>query len=172
MSTERQPAASEISAIFRTPRRGTPAERSPNSDLPGSLEEQVRRNQGSVILVARRYPAEELRATGPYPERAAMLAQHIELLRTAIDLLPEREQVVFQHRFGLDGAQVLTLQELGRTLGRARPADRAECTRYTRAARRGPPRARVATREPHNERVNCARRTWRDRRQAARHVAP
>jgi RNA polymerase primary sigma factor len=214
MSSEQQAGASQVSAIFRNLRRGACAERSEEPRPPSSLDELVSRNQGFVIVVARRYrgfgipledlinagnmglveaarrfdpsrgaqfvtyavwwirkmiceavsreavivfvpsyqrrlarrvagadeplrrireirldetgdrgdrgPRRELRTTEPDPEHAAMLSQNIERLRAALAVLPRRERLVLQHRYGLDGATELSLHEIGRTLGVSR----------------------------------------------------
>lgn len=54
------------------------------------------------------------------PELATIRAQDLERLRAALNLLPERERLVLQHRFGLDGGPELTLKDVGQALGISR----------------------------------------------------
>jgi RNA polymerase sigma factor (sigma-70 family) len=51
------------------------------------------------------------------PDVALLLKQGLRLLRCALDELPERERVVIEGRYGLNGQTERTLQDLGAQLG-------------------------------------------------------
>jgi RNA polymerase primary sigma factor len=54
---------------------------------------------------------------GPGPEEEVELAQRQEALQLALERLPDRERLVIQMRFGLDGHRHAPLREAGRELG-------------------------------------------------------
>ena len=53
--------------------------------------------------------------TAPLPEEAAEVALRKEALRAILDTLSQRERRVLELRYGLDGEQPRTLDEVGRT---------------------------------------------------------
>jgi RNA polymerase primary sigma factor len=56
----------------------------------------------------------------PLPEERVELRLRSEALRSAIRALPERERTVVTLRYGLDGGEPRTLEEIGRNLGLTR----------------------------------------------------
>jgi RNA polymerase primary sigma factor len=56
----------------------------------------------------------------PLPEERVELQLRSEALRSALRALPERERSVVTLRYGLDGGEARTLEEIGRTLGLTR----------------------------------------------------
>jgi RNA polymerase primary sigma factor len=56
----------------------------------------------------------------PLPEEAVELQLRSQALRRALSELPERERCVVELRYGLDGSEPKTLEEIGRTLGLTR----------------------------------------------------
>ncbi len=65
-------------------------------------------------------PRRELPSRAADPEVVVIEEQQIGRLRAAVAALPEREREVLRHRFGLDDAPVLSLQEIGARLGLSR----------------------------------------------------
>jgi RNA polymerase primary sigma factor len=57
---------------------------------------------------------------GPLPEEAVELQLRSQALRRALAELPERERSVVELRYGLDGNEPKTLEEIGRALGLTR----------------------------------------------------
>jgi RNA polymerase primary sigma factor len=56
----------------------------------------------------------------PLPEEAVELELRSQALRQALAALPERERQVLELRYGLDGAEPKTLEEIGQQLGLTR----------------------------------------------------
>jgi RNA polymerase primary sigma factor len=56
----------------------------------------------------------------PLPEEAVELQLRSQALRRALEELPERERSVVELRYGLDGSEPKTLEEIGRALGLTR----------------------------------------------------
>jgi RNA polymerase primary sigma factor len=56
----------------------------------------------------------------PLPEETVELGLRSEALRAALLSLPEREREVLTMRYGLDGAEPRTLEQIGRSLGLTR----------------------------------------------------
>jgi RNA polymerase primary sigma factor len=81
------------------------------SQLPVSLEKPVGDEDESELgdFVADDEVAE------PFEEASEHLQR--EGVRKALDALPERERQVIELRYGLSGAEPLTLEEVGRTFG-------------------------------------------------------
>jgi RNA polymerase primary sigma factor len=57
---------------------------------------------------------------GPLPEESVELELRSQALRVALTQLPDREQQVLRLRYGLDGLEPCTLEEIGRRLGLTR----------------------------------------------------
>jgi RNA polymerase primary sigma factor len=58
-----------------------------------------------------------LPAGGPGPEDLVHVSLSEQMLRRALDELPERERTVVQMRYGIDGGEPTPLREIGRQLG-------------------------------------------------------
>jgi RNA polymerase primary sigma factor len=58
-----------------------------------------------------------LPAEGPAPEDIVHVSLREEMLRRALDELPDRERKVVQLRYGIDGGEPTPLREIGRQLG-------------------------------------------------------
>jgi RNA polymerase primary sigma factor len=58
-----------------------------------------------------------LPSDGPAPEDVVHVSLREEMLRRALDELPERERVVVAMRYGIDGGEPTPLREIGRQLG-------------------------------------------------------
>jgi RNA polymerase primary sigma factor len=54
---------------------------------------------------------------GPAPEDVVHVSLSEQMLRRALDELPERERTVVQMRYGIDGGEPTPLREIGRQLG-------------------------------------------------------
>lgn len=54
------------------------------------------------------------------PEEHGEVSSTIQLLRAHVDLLPDREKFIITHHYGIDSAEVLTLDEIGHELGISR----------------------------------------------------
>lgn len=54
------------------------------------------------------------------PEESLLKREGTSLVTDALDALSEQERVVIKHRFGLEGAQILTLKEIGEKMGVSR----------------------------------------------------
>jgi RNA polymerase primary sigma factor len=57
---------------------------------------------------------------GPLPEETVELQLRSQALRTALRQLPDRDREVLRLRYGLDGGETRTLEEIGRVLGLTR----------------------------------------------------
>ena len=57
---------------------------------------------------------------GPLPEESVELELRSQALRLALRQLPDREQQVLRYRYGLEGTDPCTLEEIGRRLGLTR----------------------------------------------------
>jgi RNA polymerase primary sigma factor len=74
--------------------------------------------------------------TAPLPEEEAEVAMRREALRTILDTLSQRERRVLELRYGLDGEQPRTLDEVGRTFNVTRERIRQienQCLKKLRA---------------------------------------
>jgi RNA polymerase primary sigma factor len=78
--------------------------------LTAPLGDDDERTLGDTI------PAEE----GADPEDAAVVADWSERLKTAVEELPDREAQILQLRFGLNGSEEYTLEEIGQRFGVSR----------------------------------------------------
>ena len=58
-----------------------------------------------------------LPADGPAPEDIVHVSLREDMLRRALDELPERERTVVALRYGIDGGEPIPLREIGRQLG-------------------------------------------------------
>ena len=58
-----------------------------------------------------------LPSEGPAPEDVVHISLREEMLRRALDELPDRERTVVQMRYGIDGGEPTPLREIGRQLG-------------------------------------------------------
>ena len=58
-----------------------------------------------------------LPSDGPAPEDVVHISLREEMLRRALDELPDRERTVVQMRYGIDGGEPTPLREIGRQLG-------------------------------------------------------
>src|SRR5919108_258526 len=58
-----------------------------------------------------------LPSEGPAPEDVVHVSLREEMLRRALDELPERERTVVAMRYGIDGGEPTPLREIGRQLG-------------------------------------------------------
>src|SRR3954449_8568376 len=58
-----------------------------------------------------------LPAEGPAPEDIVHVSLREEMLRRALEELPDRERKVVQMRYGIDGGEPTPLREIGRQLG-------------------------------------------------------
>jgi RNA polymerase primary sigma factor len=58
-----------------------------------------------------------LPSEGPGPEDVVHISLREEMLRRALDELPERERTVVELRYGIDGGEPTPLREIGRQLG-------------------------------------------------------
>jgi RNA polymerase primary sigma factor len=58
-----------------------------------------------------------LPSEGPAPEDVVQISLREEMLRRALDELPDRERTVVQLRYGIDGGEPTPLREIGRQLG-------------------------------------------------------
>jgi RNA polymerase primary sigma factor len=58
-----------------------------------------------------------LPSEGPGPEDVVHISLREEMLRRALDELPERERTVVELRYGIDGGEPAPLREIGRQLG-------------------------------------------------------
>lgn len=68
-----------------------------------------------------RHERHQLRASEAFdPERLLIRDQESHSVRSAYCLLPAREREVIRHRFGLDGAPVLSLQAIVEQMGLSR----------------------------------------------------
>lgn len=54
------------------------------------------------------------------PEERGEASSTVNLLRAHVSQLPEREKYIIDHHYGIDGAEVLTLDEIGHDLGISR----------------------------------------------------
>jgi RNA polymerase primary sigma factor len=109
-SLGREPEPSEIAAELRWPLDEV-RDILRVSQLPVSLEKPVGDEDESELgdFVADEEVAE------PFEEASERLQR--EGVRRALDALPERERQVIELRYGLSGAEPLTLEEVGRTFG-------------------------------------------------------
>ena len=58
-----------------------------------------------------------LPSEGPAPEDVVHISLREEMLRRALDELPDRERTVVELRYGIDGGEPTPLREIGRQLG-------------------------------------------------------
>jgi len=86
-------------------------------DMP-SLNEPIRGIDGE--LSAERWTLTEDRRSFPRPDRQLLVTEIRESLRRALSRMEPRTAFILRHRFGLDGAETLTLLELGHRLGLSR----------------------------------------------------
>jgi RNA polymerase primary sigma factor len=109
-SLGREPEPPEIAAELRWPLEEV-RDILRVSQLPVSLEKPVGDEDESELgdFVADEEVAE------PFEEASEHLQK--EGVRRALDALPERERQVIELRYGLSGAEPLTLEEVGRTFG-------------------------------------------------------
>lgn len=66
-----------------------------------------------VDLAAQPEPEDD----APQPDEAVSLKEALKLTREAIAQLPQRERLVVEHRYGLNGKPAKTLEEVGESLG-------------------------------------------------------
>ena len=81
------------------------------AQLPVSLEKPIGEEEDSELGDF----VEDEAAASPFDE-ASVNMRHVDILR-ALDALPDRERKVIELRFGLQGEQPRTLEEVGRTFG-------------------------------------------------------
>jgi len=81
------------------------------AQMPVSLEKPIGEDEDSALGDF----VEDESATSPFEEAAGNL-RRVDVLR-ALDSLPERERMVIELRFGLQGQQPCTLEEVGRAFG-------------------------------------------------------
>ena len=110
-----------------------------SAQVPVSLEKPVGDDDESEFG---HFLADE---SAPLPDELAETTLQREALRTILGALSERERMVLELRYGLDGQQPRTLDEVGRALqrhARAHPPDRAPGPEEAPRARRRPARPR------------------------------
>src|SRR5215467_131727 len=103
-------------------REPTPAEVSRDVDLPLDEVEQILRSSQAPVSLEKPVGDEEESEFGhfltdenaPLPEEAADTSLRQELLRNVLGTLSHRERRVLELRYGLDGEQPRTLDEVGR----------------------------------------------------------
>ncbi|MDQ7008348.1 MAG: RNA polymerase sigma factor RpoD/SigA [Acidobacteriota bacterium] len=88
----------------------------------------------------------------PDAEQQVLLRERMARLDRAIGRLPSKERFILQHRYGLGGAQVMTLEEIGRCLGCSRERVR-QIEMQTRARLR-----RLLSPAPRPAAPSCGRR--------------
>jgi RNA polymerase primary sigma factor len=104
-------------------REPTPFEIASDVDLPLDEVEQILRTSQAPISLEKPVGDEEESEFGhfltdenaPLPDEAADTALRQEMLRTILGTLSHRERRVLELRYGLDGEQPRTLDEVGRT---------------------------------------------------------
>ena len=110
-----------------------------SAQVPVSLEKPVGDDDESEFG---HFLADE---SAPLPDELAETTLQREALRSILGALSERERKVLELRYGLDGQQPRTLDEVGRALqrhARAHPPDRAPGLEEAPRARRRPARPR------------------------------
>jgi len=109
-SLGREPSAEEIAVELRcSPREVRDVLRI--SQLPVSLEKPIGEEEDSALGDF----VEDETAESPF-ESATVILQRENVWR-ALNVLPERERQVIEMRYGLQGGQPLTLEEVGRAFG-------------------------------------------------------
>ncbi len=110
------------------------------AQMPVSLEKPIGEEGDSELGDF----VEDESAASPFDEASVNL-RHTDILR-ALDALPDRERKVIELRFGLQGEQPRTLEEVGpglRRHPRAHPSDREQHPQEARGPARGPGAARL-----------------------------
>jgi len=103
-------------------REPTPAEIATDLDLPIEEVEQIKRSAQTPVSLEKPVGDEEESEFGhfltdesePLPDEAAEVAMRREALRSILSALSPRERQVLELRYGLDGQQPRTLDEVGR----------------------------------------------------------
>jgi RNA polymerase primary sigma factor len=103
-------------------REPTPAEIAADLDLPVEEVEQIKRSAQTPVSLEKPVGDEEESEFGhfltdesePLPDEAAEVTMRREALRSILGALSPRERQVLELRYGLDGQQPRTLDEVGR----------------------------------------------------------
>jgi RNA polymerase primary sigma factor len=125
-------------------REPTTAEIAKDLDLTLDEVEHIRRSAQTPVSLEKPVGDEEESEFGhfltddsaPLPEEEAEVAMRREALRTILDTLSQRERRVLELRYGLDGEQPRTLDEVGRTFNVTRERIRQienQCLKKLRA---------------------------------------
>ena len=122
--TQRKVARAENALSLRLDRAPTDAELAAEAGIAVDELHAMRDAARTVTSLDRPLGEQEdasfgdiLPSDGPQPEDIVHISLREEMLRRALDELPERERAVVAMRYGIDGGDPTPLREIGRQLG-------------------------------------------------------